>query len=152
MVARARRAIECGRVRVRFAARRDMQATPVVQRNTPRGVLRIASAEATALELVGYAEASAGLGQVATVLRELAEAMDSTALAAEARRAPLAWVQRLGYLLEQVGGSDRTDPLADYVRAAARETTLLDPPRGPRHTERVSRWKLAVNADVVSDL
>jgi len=33
-----------------------MAATPVIDRNTPRGTLRIASAAATSLELVGYPE------------------------------------------------------------------------------------------------
>ena len=43
--------------------------------------------------------ASGYLDNVATVLAELAESIEAAALEAEARRAPVAWVQRLGYLL-----------------------------------------------------
>jgi len=152
MVARARRAIECGRVRVRFAARRDMQATPVVQRNTPRGVLRIASAEATALELVGYAEASGGLGQVATVLRELVEAIDSTAIAAEARRAPLAWAQRLGYLLVLVEAERLALALDPILRERKPFSVALSPSLPKTGAPRDPRWNVAVNTEVEPDL
>jgi len=54
VVPEARRSLECGSVRVQFVARQDMEATPTVERNTATCVLRIASPEASAIELVGY--------------------------------------------------------------------------------------------------
>ena len=48
MVRKRRGPVACGGVRVQFVARGDMAETPVVERNTPRGVRRVASAEATA--------------------------------------------------------------------------------------------------------
>ena len=152
MVKKNRAPIACGEVRVKFVARRNADLIPVIERNTPRGSMRVSTPEGTAFDLVGYPQHAGGLDHAATVLAELAELLDGEAIARVAPFSPVPWAQRLGYLLEQVGGSDRTDPLADYVRAAARETTLLDPKRGPRHGERVSRWKLAVNADMVPDL
>lgn len=99
MVPQARRRIACGGVRVDFVARREMGDTPVANRNTPAGIIRIATPAATALELVGYPERCGYLDNVATVMSELSESIAADALEAEARRAPLAWVQRLGYLL-----------------------------------------------------
>lgn len=100
MVPWRRRPLACGEVHVQFMSRNDndMVETPIALLNTPRGVIRIASAAATAHELVGYPEHAGGLNNVATVLAELAESLDAEALIAEARRVPLAWVQRLGYL------------------------------------------------------
>jgi predicted transcriptional regulator of viral defense system len=63
----------------------------------------------------------------------------------------VAWSQRLGSLLDQVGQVDRADGLADYVRRTARETVLLDPRRRGKG-KRDSRWKLFVNAHPASDL
>ena len=114
--------------------------------------MRVSTPEATAFDLVGYSEHSGGLDHVATLLVELAESLDGGALAEMAPLSPVPWAQRLGYLLERVGASDRTEPLAEYVRVAARETTLLDPRRGGSDSDRVARWKLAVNANVVADL
>jgi predicted transcriptional regulator of viral defense system len=98
MVKANRRAIACGEVRVQFVARKDLERTPVLEKNTPRGPIRVASPEATALELVGYADQSGGLDNVASVLAELAEMLDAKRLVAAASHCPIAWVQRLGYL------------------------------------------------------
>jgi predicted transcriptional regulator of viral defense system len=76
MVRRNRRPLECGEVRVQFVARKDLDHTPTVEKNTPRGKLRISSPEATALELVGYADQCGGLDNVASVINELVEVLD----------------------------------------------------------------------------
>lgn len=73
MVPRSRRSFECGGVRVDFVARRDMESTFVGERDTPTGVLRIASPGGTTIELLGYPERCGFLDNVATVLAELAE-------------------------------------------------------------------------------
>lgn len=93
MVERSRRPLQCGDVSVQFLSRADAGETPVRQETTPGGYLRVASPEATALELVGYADQCGGLSNVATVLRELEPELDSALLLAEARRSPIAWVQ-----------------------------------------------------------
>jgi hypothetical protein len=92
----------------------------VQQFNTPRGVLAVSTAEATALDLVGYQNHVGGLDQVARVLAELAERIDPAKLAAAADAAPLPWAQRLGYLLEHVDVAPKAAALRAYVRARAR--------------------------------
>ena len=89
VVPKSRRGLQCGGVRVDFVARRNMHDTPVIERNTQTGTIRIATPEATALELVGYPERCGYLDNVATVLAELSESMSGDLLAAEARRAPM---------------------------------------------------------------
>ena len=124
MVKTNRRAIECGEVRVHFIARKDMEGTAVVERKTPRGLLRVASPEATALGLVGYADQSGGLDNVASVLAELVEAIDPERLVSECGRSPIAWVQRLGYLLDLTEHRDLADKVAaKHARAATVEET-----------------------------
>jgi hypothetical protein len=132
--------------------------------NTPRGTLLISTPEATALDLVGYQHHAGGLNQVATVLSELAEKIDPGKLAAAAAAAPVPWAQRLGYLLERVGGSETAVLLKQYVRLRARESAPLlanaskpsnasKQRRAPR--EKVVRdevWKLYVNAQVQPEL
>ena len=100
---------------------------PVQNFSTPRGTLLVSSPEATALDLVGYARHAGGLSQVATVLSELAERIDPEKLAAAARTAPVAWAQRLGYLLEHLGSAAKTPALKEYVREEAKQSTALLP-------------------------
>lgn len=152
MVPRSRRSAECGEVRVDFIARQDMKDTTVVERNTPAGVIRIASPAATAVEVVGYPERCGFLDNVATVLAELAESIDADALETEARRAPTAWIQRLGYLLMLV----EQEQLADRVDRVLSERNAFTVALAPWHemdgTPRDSRWQVAINIEVDPDL
>lgn len=151
MVARNRKPLSCGEVRVEFVARRDLDRMPVVTLNTPRGTLRVASPESTALELVGYAGRCGGLDNVATVLEVLAERLDPEPLAVAARRCPIAWSQRLGYLLEHTGHEALLAPLAKLVSKEAVFVAPLVRSQSIQGSPRADRWKLAVNASVEAD-
>lgn len=147
-----RRPISCGAVRVAFISRKRTADVPVQNFNTPRGVLRVSTPEATAIDLVGYGHRAGGLDQVATVLSELAEHIDGEKLAVAAKTAPVPWAQRLGYLLERVGAADKTGALRAYVRGSARQSTVLLPEAARARAPRNDHWKLYVNADVEIDL
>jgi predicted transcriptional regulator of viral defense system len=151
MVRTNRRAVECGDVRVQFVARKDLDRTPLIERNTPRGPLRVASPDATALELVGYADRCGGLDNVAAVLSELVEAVDPQKLVAAAALCPIAWVQRLGYLLDVGGHRELGDVLVPYVKEHAQVVAPLVRAKTKMGAERVERWKLAINASVDPD-
>lgn len=152
MVHAPRGRIECGEVVVDFHVRRDLLNVATSSVNTPRGHLRVSSPEATALELVGYVDHAGGLDNVATVLAELAEVISAENLAVEARKAPLAWAQRLGYLLELVGHSEVTDALNVLVVERARRVAALDASSPRTGASRSSRWKVAINTQVEPDL
>jgi predicted transcriptional regulator of viral defense system len=152
MVRANRRAIECGKVRVQFIARKDLERTSVVEKKTPRGPLRVASPEATALELVGYADQSGGLDNVATVLAELVEALDAQRLVTAAKGSPIAWVQRLGYLLDRTDHRSLADALVPHVKEQAHVVAPLVRSKSRAGARRDARWKLAVNASVEPDL
>jgi predicted transcriptional regulator of viral defense system len=144
--------IDCGKVRVRFIARRNVDEIPVIRRNTARGYLSVSSPEATAFDLVGYYKHCGHLDNVATVLAELAEKLDAQTLAEIAPLSPLPWAQRLGYLLDLVGQRERADPMSEYVGKMAREYKLLRLDGPERSGERKTRWKLIVNEAVEPDL
>jgi predicted transcriptional regulator of viral defense system len=148
MLTKARRGLSCGGVRVDFVARQDMAGTPVVKRNVPTGVLRIASPAATAFELVGYPERCGYLDNVATVLSELAETIDGASLSTEARRAPVAWVQRLGYLLVLVEQEELAGHLDDVLEDRDVFTVPLAPWQDRAGAPRDARWQVAINTDV----
>ena len=148
-----RRPIACGAVRVAFIARKRLKEVPTRSFNTPRGGVKVSTPEATAIDLAGYPGHAGGLEQVATVVAELAEDMDAALLVQAAEMAPLAWAQRLGYLLEMVGvGDERTQPLRCFVKAHARDYALLSPGVEAQAAQRHKHWKLVINTDVESEL
>lgn len=151
MVRTNRQDIECGMVLVDFIARGDLDAMPVVEVNTPRGVLRYSSPEVTALELVGYPGHAGGLGNVATVLSELSEEMSASKLPEAARLCPVSWSQRLGHLLELVGQEELAGALGPFVKKNARSYTPLRRAANIAGGKRNPRWKLIVNVEVEPD-
>ena len=151
-LAKNRRPIKCGRVRVAFIARKRLADVPLQSFNTPRGTIAVSSPEATALDLMGYVDRAGGLGQVATILSELSERLDPEKLVEAARTAPVPWAQRLGYVLEHLGFSAKTDGLKNYVRQKANRSATLLPQRARTHSHRNKGWKLYVNAKVESEL
>lgn len=149
---RNRPAVDCGQVQIVFIARSNADEIPVQLFNTPRGTIRVSTPEATALDLVGYPEHCAGLDNVATVLAELAESLDSDRLAGAARLSPIPWAQRLGYLLDHLGASEAADALAGFVADKAPHVTPLAPAVPIKGTPRDPRWKVAVNATFEAEL
>jgi predicted transcriptional regulator of viral defense system len=152
MVAKSRRPIACGAVRVTFFVRKNVADVPVQNFNTPRGTVIVSTPEATAVDLVGYHDRVGGLDQVATILGELAESIDPDKLVAAAQTAPVPWAQRLGYILERVEASDRAQALKSYVRKHARQAAVLLPAAPYTGAVRDEGWKLDVNAEVEADL
>ncbi len=150
-LARNRRPIQCGMVRVGFIARKHIKDVPVQSVNTPRGTVLVSSPEATALDLVGYADHAGGLGQVATVLSELAEQLDPEKLATAARTAPVPWAQRLGYLLEHLGFDAKTPALKADVREHAKQWVAPSPKAPQKRSYRNKGWKLHVDAKVQAE-
>lgn len=146
-----RRPIECGAVRVQFVARKEAERTPIIEKNTPRGSLRVASPEATALELVGYADHCGGLDNVASVLGELAEALDGEKLLAAAQASPTVWAQRLGYLLDLTEHDELAETLLPLVNERAHSARLSRSTSGAG-AARIQRWKLAANVAVEAEL
>ena len=152
MVPKNRRAIQCGAVRVVFVARKRLRDVSVQEFNTPRGPIRVTTPEATAVDLAGYTHRAGGLGQVATILAELAEKIDPNKLAAAAKTAPIPWAQRLGYLLARVGAGEKTAALKAYVRSHARDSTMLLNSARRGRARRDPDWKLYVNTRVQAEL
>ncbi len=152
MLGKPRRLISCGKVRIVFHLRKYIDDVPVQHINTPRGTVAISTPEATALDLVGYEARIGGLDAVATILVDLAEKLDPEKLAALAPAAPLPWSQRLGYLLEQIDESRRAKLLKEYVRAHARDATILQPSAHKKDGyPRNQDWKLIVNTNVEAE-
>ncbi|MEZ5551547.1 MAG: type IV toxin-antitoxin system AbiEi family antitoxin [Pseudomonadales bacterium] len=152
MVSKNRRDIRCGKVRVKFVARKNMARVPVRKFNTQRGQINVSTPEATAIDLAGYPQHVGGLDQVATILSELAEEIDAALLPAAAQTAPLPWAQRLGYLLELAEAEHVVGPLREYIAKEARDYTPLAPSARDEDGPRASAWKIVVNTEVEPDI
>ena len=152
VVTKPRRAIKCGRTRINFIVKKNAEAMPSQQRNTPTGILKLSSPEVTAFDIVGYYRHCGWLDNVATVLAELAEKLDDWKLAAIAESFPIAWAQRLGYLLEKVGAEKCVGSLAKYIENQSPVRTPLLPSAGIKGSKLNRHWRVFVNAEVEAEV
>ncbi len=152
VASKSRRPIRCGKMRVEFVIRKNAARIPTEPKNTPAGILKIATPEATALDLIGYVHRCGGLDNVATVLTELVEKIDANRLLETAQWSPIAWVQRLGYLIELVGAAEKAGGIAGYVREKRPVRTPLAPALSIKGARTEIRWRVFVNAEVEPDI
>jgi len=145
--------IRAGRNLIVFYFRKDMEAVAagIEDRKTDTGTMKISSAALTALDLLRYPQASAGIDNVATVLSDLGQKIDADQLAALSVTVERPVVQRLGHLLDRLGHEALTGPMLSALqkRGMASWTELdrqeaRDPDFAPEPQERDARWRVVV--------
>ena len=151
--AKRRPRIRAGRNLIVFYFRKDMDAVTegIEDRKTDTGTMKVSSAALTALDLLRYPQASGGIDNVATVLSDLGQQVDSEQLAALSARVERPVVQRLGYLLEQLGHDALTGPMREALqRRGSLSWTELDrqgvqdPYFATEPRQRDLRWRVVV--------
>lgn len=152
IVSRTRPGITCGGVRIDFVARKNVREMPSQDFKTPRGYLKVSTPEVTAFDLAGYPHHSGGLDNIATVLAELAESLDAAKLASIAELSPIAWSQRLGYLLELVGEAELAEGLAEYITRKDAVPVPLSPSQPFKGVRQEPRWRLLPNEKVEPEI
>jgi len=139
-----------GRVRLQFYVNSRTNDVPTEIVNVQTGTARISTKEATVIDLVSHLDHAGGLGNVATILREIGE-LSGSELARLASLVSRATVRRVGWLVDHFGGVDSLEALYQASRIDIGEPSLLDPGASRRgHTDRA--WAIRVNAGVESDL
>lgn len=142
-----------GRARIRFFKKRHVERTPTMATRTETGTMKVSTPEATSLDLLRYLEAAGHLGNVATVLAELAERLDARRLRDVARaEGDLSIAQRLGYLLEHVGHGDVAAALAEWVAGERPRLVALRPDRPSRRAPKDLRWRMRANERIESEV
>lgn len=105
--------LRIGRSNIVFYYRKDLDpiAAGIVERKTDTGHMKVSSPELTALDLLRYPHAGGGLDNIATVIGDLAEHLNAGKLATLAAAYERSVSQRLGYLLDLFGRSERAGAL-----------------------------------------
>ena len=145
--------IICGGVKIQFIKNQQLQVSDAVSFKTRTGYMNVSTPEVTARDLLNYIGQSGGLGQIATVIDELAEVLNIDKLKVLALQdAQHQWMQRLGYLLETLGHNDSADALFSVVKNEKLRIIPLVPHRGMSGMDRDKKWRLAKNASIESDV
>ena len=145
--------IRAGRNLIVFYYRKDLLGITVglESRKTNTGKMQISSPALTALDLLRYSQASAGIDNVATVLSDLVDKIDAQELATLSRAFERPVVQRLGYLLDYLGFQETAKPMHEALigRGTVSWTELdrkeiKDPDFAAEPIERNVHWQTIV--------
>ena len=145
--------IRAGRNLIVFYYRKEMAGIidGIDDFKTDTGKMRISSPALTALDLIRYTKASAGIDNVATVLADLGSKIDADQLALLSTQFERSVIQRLGYILDILDRRSITQkmrkmlftrgkpPWVELDRSEAR-----DPLFAPVPIERDNRWHVVV--------
>ena len=139
---------------IRFFHKQAMGKTPLKQIKGHSGMLPVSTPAATTLDLVRYATRIGGIDTAATAISELAEVLRSEDLQDCCRAEPsLSVVQRLGWIMDEIGEKELADVLYNQLRKAgkASQRALLDP-SGARSGNGTNRWKVIKNINLDLDI
>lgn len=145
----------CGKVKIQFISKSIVQTIPVQSLSTSKSVLTISTPEATAMDLLCYPMHSGGLNRIVTVLDELREHMNEDKLKILVENQPeIAWKQRLGFLLDNLGSSNLSDILQAHLMKQDRVDYIPLMPGLDEEGKNVKnqKWKIIENTDYESDL
>lgn len=145
---RPTRPITVGRVRIRFVQKSANHEASVQEVKTETGTMRVSTPEETAFDLVRYAPVAGHLDNVATVLADLAPQLDPERVVEVAGHFEESVAQKLGYLLDLVGATDRTAKLHAWL--TARNPSRAPLVYGPRPFAAPvdPRWNVVVNRTI----
>lgn len=126
-----RKTITCGRIKIVFITKKDIEHTPTVSFNTSQGAVMVSSPEVTAIDMVTYPHRCGGLDNVLTVLADLVKKIDACKLQQLASNAnEITWVQRLGYLLDLIKANSISSILHKSLEnRRVRARSLIIPPK-----------------------
>jgi len=85
-------------------------------------------------------------------MTELAEKIDAKKLRKLAALSPTAWVQRLGYLIDLSGVSEKAEEIAEYVKKKRSVRTPLVSSKSIKGAKMDKRWRVFVNVKVEPDI
>lgn len=144
---RSVRPIKIGNFRIRFFGKGPFDCSETTDMKTPTGYEKVSTPETTAWDLARYPKGAGGLDNVITVLSELSERLDAKKLLATVKRHnDILTAQRLGWLLERVGGKNLCIGLADWVGKKDPPFRPLHPAFPVKQARESQKWRLLVNA------
>jgi len=144
--------VDKGPYHISFFYKKAIPDDCLEQRQSPAGYFQISTPEMTAYDILRYPKACPSLDLAATVLQELGERISPERLASLAESdAEVSTLQRLGWLLDYTGWSEKTGLLAERLRDKKmvwRPMRTDMPKGGPREP----KWRVVANAEIEADL
>lgn len=154
--------LKFGSVKIDFVYKKSLKDLPVQDFKTAYEMIKVSSPELTAMDLLQYPERSLGLSNIATIFYELIEAINPVKLMELIKSSgEISWVQRMGYILEQIDTWDDKaakrkaqviKKLESYVKKHNPSYITLYSSIHGNACPRNSKWRIIENSSIETDL
>lgn len=148
------RASEKKGIKMKFITKKNIPTSLLIQKKTKSDYVLVSSPELTALDIILYEKEIGGINRAATVLNELAEELNFRDMDISIfDNTPVAVVQRLGYLLEELDYSELADDLLHKTKAAGIlfRKSPLKTGKNCEDCEYSAKWKIIINEEIEID-
>lgn len=154
------RPIIISRYSIKFFTKHNFENSGLMRIMVPTGIMEVSTPEMTALDLIRYVEAAGYLNNVATVLKELIEHINTEQLLWTAQAAMCGKdakkeffvAQRLGYLMDYCGGEEKTKLLAEWISKEKPAYVSLNPQNPFKPEQKNSKWRIYINEKIEADI
>ncbi len=142
------RSIKNKKLALHFYVKSIWQHEDTVQKKTETGYIQVSSPALTTFDLVHYNKKIGGLNRIIPILEDLIESISSSELNRTAKNQKTPNIQRLGFLIEQLGNKQLSSAL--YKRIAKKD--LREIPISLSHKNRDgklnTKWNVIVNTEL----
>lgn len=150
--ASAVRKIKTSNITVNFFVKKEWLQESIIKKKTDAGYINVSSPEHTALDLLFYS-GMVSLNRAFTVLQELHSAMKPSFLFKVAQDYhQTAAIQRLGYILEMIPGTEKLSESLYKVLSERKCYFIPLLPAKAKKGDTNTRWKIIINTELEGDL
>jgi predicted transcriptional regulator of viral defense system len=149
------RPIEKRGIKINYVARLSIPEKYVIERKVETGYVKVSGPELTAIDLVQYQNHIGGLNRAATLISELADAMEIKRITTDlVSETPITYLQRLGYLLENYTAKpDLAGKLKKEISLVHKTLPKmpLKPGKSIAGYPTDKKWGLIINTEIETD-
>jgi predicted transcriptional regulator of viral defense system len=140
--------MENSKWKIRFFVKSKWRDSDIVEKKTEAGYINVSSPSLTAFDLVHYSKSNIGMDSVITILEELVESIKPSELNKTAIGQKVPDIQRLGYLLEQLGNEKLASVL--FKRIAREPLKGIPISLGDKKREGAfdNKWNVIINTEL----
>ncbi len=156
---RIKHSLTFGQVHIQLIYKKSLADLPTKDFIVSSGYLKVATPELLAVDLLKFPKYAGGINNIATVLSELVESINTSKLIQLAENMGERYqLQRLGYIIEKIDVMDDdikntiVSELAEYVGSHLKSYTPLSASIPRIGCHRCKKWKIIENTDFESDL
>jgi len=142
------RSIKNKKLNIHFFIKSKWQAEDIVQKKTETGYIQVSSPALTAFDLVHYNRSIGGLNRIIPILEDLQENIKTSDLKKSAREQKVPDLQRLGYLLEQLGAGQLSSVLYRRIERKPLREIPISLVHKNRDGELNKKWNVILNNDL----